>query len=434
MDMLEIIAAKRDGKELSKKEIRYFVKGYTKGTIPDYQASALLMAIYLNGLTEEETFVLTDEMEHSGGTIDLSGISGVKVDKHSTGGVGDKVSLITGPVAAACGVSVAKMSGRGLGFTGGTIDKLESIPGFRTSMDEEEFFRQVNEIGLAIVSQTKEVAPADKKIYALRDVTSTVGNTSLIASSIMSKKLACGADAIVLDVKCGNGALMKAQEDAEALAGLMMKIGKYAGKRMVAVISDMDQPLGNAVGNAIEVREAIDVLKGKGPDDIAGLSIELAAQMVLAGGLALDIETAREQAWNALRDGLAYKKFEEMVRCQGGDVRVLEDQSLFAGAAYSVDICAETDGYVSAIRTEMVGQASRHAGAGRLAKDDEIDMGAGILIRHKIGDRISVGEPLMTILGNDEEKLASAVQYAKEAYVIGKEWPEKPKLIRKVLM
>ncbi|MBR0373308.1 MAG: thymidine phosphorylase [Mogibacterium sp.] len=433
MDMIEIIAKKRDGHELTGEQIRYFVRGFTDGSIPDYQASALLMAIYLNGLTDEETYCLSDEMLHSGELMDLSGIEGQKVDKHSTGGVGDKITLITGPIAAACGVKVAKMSGRGLAYTGGTIDKLEAIPGFRTSLTTEEFFKQVNEIGLAVVSQTLDVAPADKKIYALRDVTATVGNRSLIASSIMSKKLASGADAIVLDVKCGSGALMKTEEEAADLAEIMMKIGNHAGKRMTAVISDMNQPLGNAVGNTLEVIEAIEVLRGRGPADITQLATELAAHMVHAGGVEPTIESARERARNALADGSALEKMREMIRYQGGDERVLEDYSIMPGSTLSVDVVAPREGYIVAINTQAVGQASQHAGAGRLSKTDVLDMGAGIHVHKKIGDHVSAGDVLMTIVGNDAAKLQAGLKYGLSAYVIGDASPWSPSLIHRIM-
>ena len=325
MNALDIILKKRNGGELSDDEIRYFVNGYTKGEIPDYQASALTMAIYFRGMTKAETFSLTDAMRLSGDVMDLSGIQGVKVDKHSTGGVGDKVSLVAAPIAAACGVKVAKMSGRGLGHTGGTIDKLESFPGFNVSITKEQFFRQVNEHGIAIMAQTGDVAPADKKLYALRDVTGTVENMSLIASSIMSKKLAAGSDAIVLDVKCGNGAFMKNEHDARALAEEMIEIGKSAGRKTVAVLSDMEQPLGCAVGNALEVREAIDVLNGRGPSDITELALKISGIMVYLAGLADSEEEGERAAGEAVESGAAIEKLKDFVSAQGGDASCVDD-------------------------------------------------------------------------------------------------------------
>lgn len=433
MDMLEIITKKRDGGALSAEEIRYFVDGYTAGEIPDYQVSALLMAIYFQKMNDEETFELTAVMRDSGELIDLSRIPGIKVDKHSTGGVGDKTSLVVAPIAASCGVPIAKMSGRGLGFTGGTIDKLESIPGFNTELSEEAFFDQVSRIGISIIGQTATVAKADKKLYALRDVTATVANRSLISSSIMSKKLACGADAIVLDVKVGNGAFLKDEETAGELAETMIDIGrKVGGKRMAAVISDMDQPLGRSVGNALEVIEAIETLKGNGPEDFAELCKSLAGVMIYVGGKAESYEAARRMAEEHLSDGLALRKLAELIEAQGGDPAVIDDYSLFAKGACSREVKASSTGFVCSIDTESIGKASQHAGAGRMRKEDSIDFGAGIVINRKLGDRVEAGDVLMTIYAADEAKLDAAMEYAASAYVVGEEQPCAPTIIKRI--
>ena len=341
MNMVDIITKKRDGGELTPEEIRFFIDNYVKDCIPDYQASALLMAIYFRGLSRAETFALTETMEFSGDVEDLSDLPGVKVDKHSTGGVGDKTTLVVAPVAAAAGVTVAKMSGRGLGFTGGTADKLEAIPGFRTRLEPAEFHRQLEELGLAVITQTGSITPADKKIYALRDVTGTVESPGLIASSIMSKKLAAGSDGIVLDVKCGSGALLKELAEAENLADLMIDIGRKAGRKMVAVISDMSQPLGRAVGNALEVEEAVQVLKGGGPEDLRQLCLELAGEMIWIGGRAESFEEGKETARQVLSDGRALEKFRQMVRRQGGDDRIVEEPERMGSSRYSRDVLAE---------------------------------------------------------------------------------------------
>lgn len=434
MNAVDIINKKRCGEALNTEEIEYMVMGFTEGVIPDYQMSALLMAICLQGMTKEETVDLTRIMRDSGETVDLSAIKGVKVDKHSTGGVGDKTTLIVAPIAAACGVPIAKMSGRGLGFTGGTVDKMESIPGFVTSLERDRFIESVNEKGIAVIGQTGHIAPADKKMYALRDVTGTTESISLITSSIMSKKLAAGADAIVLDVKCGAGAFMKTYEDARELAVWMVDIGRGNNKKMTAVISDMEQPLGRAVGNALEVREAIDVLRGDGPDDIRVLSLRLAAEMILLGELADGSrEKAEKMAQEALESGKALEKFGQFVANQGGDPAIIEDTSLFAQAAFAVEVRAEAAGYVTALDAMQIGLASQHAGAGREKKEDEIDMAAGILLDKKVGDEVQAGELLCTVYGNDKEKAETGAREAFAAYRIGSNKPEKTLLIKEMI-
>ncbi|MGN0733050.1 MAG: pyrimidine-nucleoside phosphorylase [Emergencia sp.] len=433
MNIVDIITKKRDGGKLSKEEIEYFIKGYTDGSIPDYQASALLMAIFFQKMDKEETFQLTDAMRRSGDIIDLSAIRGIKVDKHSTGGVGDKTTLVVAPLAAACGVPIAKMSGRGLGFTGGTVDKMESIPGFRTAMEPEDFMKQVNETGLAVIGQTAHIAPADKKIYALRDVTGTVNNLSLIASSIMSKKLAAGSDAIVLDVKCGDGAFMKTPEDASALGQIMCEIGQSAGKKTVAVITDMNQPLGRAVGNSLEVIEAIETLKGNGPADITELSLKLAGVMIYVGGRASSIEEGDKMAKDALESGAGLSRLREFISAQGGDPRVVDDYSVFGKASVSVDIVADVDGFVQQIKAESVGLASQHTGAGRLRKEDPVDLLAGIYLHKKVGDRVTAGEVLATACGNDREKVENGAAEAKRAFVIGEDAAAEEVLIKEIL-
>ena len=441
MNTIDLIIKKRDGGILSPEEIKFLVDGYTAGEIPDYQMSAFLMAVYFRGMNVEETVELTDAMRLSGDVVDLSAINGIKVDKHSTGGVGDKTTLIVGPLAAACGVPVAKMSGRGLGFTGGTVDKMESIPGFRTAMEERDFINLVNTCGIAVIGQTGQIAPADKKIYALRDVTGTVENLSLITSSIMSKKLAAGSDAILLDVKCGRGAFMKTEEDAERLGRLMVDIGNSSGKKTMAVITDMEQPLGRAVGNALEVAEAIDVLKGQGPEDITELSLKLAGIMVYlshaAGtdGLGLEEGTARgqEAVEQALRDGSALEKFRNFVEGQGGDPEITEDPGKLPQPKLTKQILAEQDGYVSSLDAMIIGLASQHTGAGRQRKEDEIDLSAGIVLAKKRGDKVKSGEVLCTLYGNDEEKLALGCEEAAKAFVIDDTEPEARKLIKKII-
>ena len=430
MDMNSILEKKKKGGKLTDEEIRFFVDGFTKGEIPDYQASAFLMAAFINGLDREETVSLTMAMRDSGDVIDLSAIKGVKVDKHSTGGVGDKTTLIAGPLAAACGVPVAKMSGRALGFTGGTIDKLESIPGFSTSMEPDEFAEQVNTIGMALTGQTGHIAPADKKLYALRDVTATVDNLSLITSSIMSKKLASGSDAIVLDVKTGRGAFMKEKEDAVKLAELMTEIGVSAGKKTMAVISSMEQPLGNNIGNSLEVIESIETLKGNGPADLTELSLTIAGLMIYAAGKAGSFDEGHEMAKKALADGSGLAKLKEFIAAQGGDPKIVDDTSLMPAAEHMREVRAEESGFVTALDGMQAGIASQHSGAGRAVKEDEIDHSAGIVLLKKTGDAVKAGEVLAEVFGNDETKVSAAAAELAKAYTIGKEKTDPPEMIR----
>ena len=433
MNTVELITKKRDGGELSREEIRFLVKGFTEGSIPDYQMSAFLMAVYFQSMSREETVWLTQEMKESGDIADLSGIDGIKIDKHSTGGVGDKTTLIVGPLSAACGIPVAKMSGRGLGFTGGTVDKLESIPGFQTTLAEEDFFRQVNECGISVIGQTAHIAPADKKIYALRDVTATVENLSLITSSIMSKKLASGSDGILLDVKCGSGAFMKNEEDARKLAELMVEIGKADGKKTMAVITDMNQPLGNAVGNSLEVREAIDVLRGEGPDDITRLSLELAGRMIYMGGCAGSPEDGIAKAEQALHSGAGLEKFRQFVAGQGGDPQIADDPEKLPLSRLSAQVTAEKTGYITSIDAMGIGLASQHTGAGRQTKEESIDHGAGILLHRKTGDHVKAGEALCPLYSDEEVKLELALEEARKSIQIGDQEPVRPELIHGVI-
>lgn len=433
MNMVDIITKKRDGGELTPEEIRFFIDNYVKDRIPDYQASALLMAIYFRGLSRAETFALTEAMEFSGDVEDLSDLPGVKVDKHSTGGVGDKTTLVVAPVAAAAGVTVAKMSGRGLGFTGGTADKLEAIPGFRTRLEPAEFHRQLEELGLAVITQTGSITPADKKIYALRDVTGTVESPGLIASSIMSKKLAAGSDGIVLDVKCGSGALLKDLAEAENMADLMIDIGRKAGRKMVAVISDMSQPLGRAVGNALEVEEAVQVLKGGGPEDLRQLCLELAGEMIRIGGRAESFEEGKETARQVLSDGRALEKFRQMVRRQGGDDRIVEEPERMGSSRYSRDVLAGRTGFIAETDTREIGRASQHLGAGRLRKEDEIDFTAGIRMHVRIGNFVKEGDVLATLYGADSRRLEEAEIIMEAAIRLSAEPTAPPKLIQKII-
>lgn len=433
MNMVDIITKKRDGGELTAEEIRFFIDNYVKDRIPDYQASALLMAIFFRGLSRAETFALTEAMEFSGDVEDLSDLPGVKMDKHSTGGVGDKTTLVVAPVAAAAGVTVAKMSGRGLGFTGGTADKLEAIPGFRTRLEPAEFHRQLEELGLAVITQTGSITPADKKIYALRDVTGTVESPGLIASSIMSKKLAAGSDGIVLDVKCGSGALLKDLAEAEKLAELMIDIGRKAGRKMVAVISDMSQPLGQAVGNALEVEEAVQVLKGGGPADLRQLCLELAGEMIWIGGRAESFEEGKETARQVLSDGRALEKFRQMVRRQGGDDRIVEEPERMGSSRYSRDVLAARTGFIAEMAAQEIGRASQHLGAGRLRKEDEIDFTAGIRMHVRIGNFVKEGDVLATLYGADSRRLEEAEIIMEAAIRISAEPSAPPKLIQKII-
>lgn len=433
MRMVDIIASKRNGNELTDEEISFFVNGYTKGEIPDYQVSALMMAIYFRGMNERETLTLTNVMADSGDKLDLSAINGIKVDKHSTGGVGDKTSIALTPIVAACGVPIAKMSGRGLGHTGGTIDKLESFNGFNVSIPTETFIKNVNDIGISLMGQTADLAPADKKLYALRDVTATVENMSLIASSIMSKKLAAGADAIVLDVKTGSGAFMKTFEDSKALAEEMVAIGKGAGRKMVAVISDMDQPLGRKVGNALEVIEAIDTLRGKGPEDFTLLVKTLASYMIMLGGKASSEDEALKMIDDAIESGRALDKLAEFVKAQGGDPAQVYDTSLLKIADKKKVITAEKSGYISRIVCDSVGVSCMMLGGGRASKEDVIDLSVGIELLKKVGSRVSAGDELAYVYYNDEKNLESALDKLKGSYEYSDNAPEAQKLIKEVI-
>lgn len=434
MRMYDLIMKKRNAMVLTKDEIDYMVEGFTQGSIPDYQMSAMMMAIYFRGMNEEETMHLTMAMAHSGDMLDLSAIRGCKVDKHSTGGVGDKTSLALTPMVAACGLKVAKMSGRGLGHTGGTIDKLESFQGFSTEITTQEFIRNVNEIGIAIMGQTADIAPADKKLYALRDVTATVDNMSLIASSIMSKKLAAGADAIVLDVKTGSGAFMKKEEDSFALAREMTAIGRGAGKKTYAVISDMDQPLGYAVGNALEVKEAIDTLRGEGPEDFEELCITLGAYMLMAGNLAVDEADAFQQLHKVIEDGSALDKLAEFVQAQGGDKRAVYDTTLLPKASMQQEIVSKQTGYVQHIQCDEIGICSLLLGGGRETKESVIDLSVGLVLHKKKGDYVKAGESLATIYANDEVKMQEAARRFLSAYTFSTEPVKKAALIKGIVL
>ena len=424
MRMYDLIMKKRNGTALTKQEIDFMIEGYTQGSIPDYQMSAMMMAIYFQKMQEEETLNLTMAMARSGEMLDLSNIQGVKVDKHSTGGVGDKTSLALTPMVAACGVKIAKMSGRGLGHTGGTIDKLESFAGFSTAISIEQFEENVNRSGIAIMGQTANLAPADKKLYALRDVTATVDNMSLIASSIMSKKLASGADAIVLDVKTGSGAFMKKREDALALAKEMVTLGNNAGRKTIAVISDMDQPLGYAIGNALEVEEAIETLKGNGPADFTELCMTLGSNMLLAGNAAKTEAEARTMLQSVIDNGKALEKLAEFVAAQGGDAQMVYDTQKLPKAALTDTLTAECEGYISRIICDEVGICSLILGGGRETKESVIDLSVGIVLAHKVGDKIQKGETLATLYANDADKMQAAKERLQKAYQFVERKPE----------
>lgn len=402
MRMVDIIEKKRDGKELTTAEINFFIEGYTKGDIPDYQASALAMAIYFQDMNDRERADLTRAMVKSGDTIDLSGIEGIKVDKHSTGGVGDTTTLVLAPLVASLGVPVAKMSGRGLGHTGGTIDKLESIAGFHVELTREQFIDLVNRDKVAVIGQSGNLTPADKKLYALRDVTGTVNSIPLIASSIMSKKIAAGADAIVLDVKTGDGAFMKTQEDAEELAHAMVRIGNHVGRKTIAIISDMSQPLGFAIGNALEVKEAIETLQGKGPKDLTELVLTLGSQMVILAGKAKTSEEAKEMLLDAIHSGKALAKFKEFLANQGGDASIVDDLTKLPQAKYKIELPAKQSGYISRMIADEIGVASMILGAGRATKEDVIDLAVGLVLHKKVGDKVEEGESILTIYSNRE--------------------------------
>ena len=422
MRMYYIIKNKRDNKELAKEEIEFFVKGYTDGSIPDYQVSALAMAIFFNGMTEKETAILTLAMAESGDTVDLSLFGDKTVDKHSTGGVGDKTTLIVAPIVASLGCIIAKMSGRGLGHTGGTVDKLESIEGFNTSLTNDEFFEQVKNIGIAVVGQTGNLTPADKKLYALCDVTATVDSMPLIASSIMSKKLAAGSHTIVLDVKCGSGAFMKTPEEAKALAEEMVKIGKNNGRNMAAIITDMNTPLGNNIGNSLEVIEAIEILKGKGAEDLKYVAKALASEIVSLSKN-IPVTEAENLVSDAIKSGKALEKFKEWISHQGGNVDWIENPDLFPKAEFKVDIIAEKDCYISSMDAEEIGISSVILGAGREKKDDIIDMTAGIILNKKTGDKIKMGDIIATLYTNNKNSLKSS----KEKFIKAVEFSdEKP--------
>ncbi|WP_404840983.1 pyrimidine-nucleoside phosphorylase [Bacillus subtilis] len=402
MRMVDIIIKKQNGKELTTEEIQFFVNGYTDGSIPDYQASALAMAIFFQDMSDRERADLTMAMVNSGETIDLSAIEGIKVDKHSTGGVGDTTTLVLAPLVAALDVPVAKMSGRGLGHTGGTIDKLEAIDGFHVELTKDEFIKLVNRDKVAVIGQSGNLTPADKKLYALRDVTGTVNSIPLIVSSIMSKKIAAGADAIVLDVKTGAGAFMKTEEDAAELAKAMVRIGNNVGRQTMAVISDMSQPLGFAIGNALEVKEAIDTLKGEGPEDLHELVLTLGSQMVVLAKKADTLDEARAKLEEVMKNGKALEKFKDFLKNQGGDSSIVDDPSKLPQAAYQIDVPAKEAGVVSEIVADEIGVAAMLLGAGRATKEDEIDLAVGIMLRKKVGDKVEKGEPLVTLYANRE--------------------------------
>ncbi|MEW8954935.1 pyrimidine-nucleoside phosphorylase [Clostridium sp.] len=429
MRMYDLILKKRNGSELSKEEINYFVEGYTKGEIPDYQVSALLMSIFFKGMNSKETADLTMSVVNSGDILDLSDINGVKVDKHSTGGVGDTTTLVLGPMVAALEIPVAKMSGRGLGHTGGTIDKLESFPGFSVEIEKEDFIKNVNTIKLAVAAQTGDLAPADKKLYALRDVTATVDNISLIAASVMSKKIAAGADSIVLDVKVGDGAFMKTKEAAFELAKEMVDIGRNVGRNTIAVISDMDQPLGLAVGNALEVKEAIETLQGKGPKDLEELCLTLGSQMVVLAGKAKNEKEARDMLYNTIKTGKALEKFKAFIKAQGGDDTFIDDTNKFPKAKYIVPVTVEEEGVVEKIHSEDIGLIAMELGAGRATKESVIDLAVGIMLNKKRGDKISKGDVIAYIHSNDEDNINKAKENIIKSYVINKDYKDSIPLI-----
>ena len=423
MRMYDIILKKRADLPLSDKEIRFVIDGYVKGEIPDYQVSALLMTIVFNGMNARELGTLTLAMAQSGNMVDLSNIDGITVDKHSTGGVGDKTTLIIAPLVAACGGKVAKMSGRGLGHTGGTIDKMESIPNLKVSLEQDAFINQVNKIGLAVIGQSEGLAPADKKLYALRDVTGTVDSIPLIASSVMSKKLASGAQAILLDVKVGSGAFMKSIEDARELAKAMVDIGKENGRSVKAILTDMDRPLGHAIGNALEIREVIDTLKGHGPEDLTHECIIMAAHMLVLSHMC-DYETALNRVQQALDSGAALERLRLMIEAQGGDSRVIDDDRVLTIGKFTYDVTSPQDGYITHMNTEQCGIASVMLGAGRTIKDGPIDYSAGIVMHKKTGDSVTVGESIATLYASDESLFTNAAQTYLEAITIGNTAPK----------
>ena len=422
MKAVDVIIKKREGMELSREEIEFFINGITRGSIPDYQAAAWAMAVLLNGMTERETTDLTMAMARSGEMLDLSGVVPLAVDKHSTGGVGDKTTLVVEPLVAACGLPVGKMSGRGLGFSGGTLDKMESIPGFRVNLTREEFLQKLGDEGLVLAGQSGDLAPADGKLYALRDVTGTVPSIPLIASSIMSKKIAAGAQAIVLDVKVGTGAFMETLPEARQLAELMVAIGRLSGRKVVALLSDMNQPLGNAVGNALEVNEAIDTLQGGGPADFREHCLVVASHLLVVGRKAVDIDEARRMAETTLQDGIAWQQFRRLVTSQGGEVSVVDKPTLLPQAPFVETVAAERSGYLLGIDAREVGETSVELGAGRARKEDPIDHAVGIMIHHKVGDHIGKGEGLFTIHANDLSKMVAA----RKRLLAAHQWSDHP--------
>lgn len=429
MRMYDIIYKKRNGNELSREEIDFFIDGYVKGYIPDYQVSALLMAIYFQGMTERETADLTMAMAQSGDMVDLSAIEGIKVDKHSTGGVGDTTTLVVAPLVAACGVPVAKMSGRGLGHTGGTLDKLESIPGFNVFLPSQRFIEVVNQVGLAVIGQTENLVPADKMLYALRDVTATVDSIPLIASSIMSKKIAAGCDAIVLDVKVGSGAFMENIEDAFELARQMVEIGTQVGRKTTALVTDMNQPLGMAVGNALEVKEAIEVLKGMHPGELQEVCVLLGAYMLYTAGQCKSVEEGKEAIEDALHMGMGLQKLREMIAAQGGDEKVVDDPNLLPIAEKIIPVKSEEAGYILSTDTQAIGTSAMLLGAGRNTKEDVIDPSVGIVIKKRLGEKVEVGEVLAEFYINDDKRLEEAIDLFRKAIKIGKQKPDTKPLI-----
>ena len=433
MHMTDLIEKKKQGQTLTQEELHFIVHGYTAGDIPDYQMSALMMAIYFRGMTPEETAQLTIEMEHSGDVVDLSPLGEHTADKHSTGGVGDKTSLVLCPMVAACGGKMAKMSGRGLGHTGGTIDKLESFPGFSTAMTPEKFLENAENVGFVIAGQTANLAPADKKMYALRDVTATVDSIPLIVSSIMAKKLASGARTIVLDVKTGSGAFMETEESAFELARQMVSVGKHAGRNMAAVVTDMDQPLGFAVGNALEVKEAISVLKGETKGDLLELCLTLGSCILTEAGIAESIEDARARLTYAVESGAALKKLAEMVSAQDGDGNDVYDTSRLPDAKVKLEVPSEVSGYIGRILAEHVGLVSMHLGGGRATKDSEIDLSVGVILHKKVGDKVEKGESLATIYASSEEKAQEAAKLLRDCYQFSDTPVERPEFIKAVV-
>ena len=431
MRMIDIIEKKRDGKSLTKEEIEFFVNGYTHGKVPDYQASSLAMAIFFQDMNDEERAALTMSMVNSGEKIDLSDINGIKVDKHSTGGVGDTTTLVLAPLVAAVGVPVAKMSGRGLGHTGGTIDKLESVKGFNVEISEKDFIKLVNDNQVAVIGQSGNLTPADKKLYALRDVTGTVNSIPLIASSIMSKKIAAGADAIVLDVKTGSGAFMKTLDDAEALAHAMVRIGNNVGRNTMAIISDMSQPLGNAIGNALELKEAIATLKGNGPKDLTELVLTLGSQMVVLAEQATSLDEARQMLIDAIKSGKALNKFKTFLSNQGGDDSIVDSPEKLPSAKYQVEFKAKKDGYITEIIVNEIGVASMMLGAGRQTKEDVIDLGVGIVLNKKVGEHVEKGENILTIHTNTKE--IDDILYKLDNSITIESKGEAPTLIHKII-